>query len=70
MRGGHNEDNSLAENEERVVYLNNLNYDTDEQSLKKAFRDFGHIERVNIGYRRDGKSLGNAQITFRFRRDA
>ena len=50
--------------------MSNLNYDTNEQGLKKAFRDFGTIERVNIGYRRDGKSLGNAQIQFRTKRDA
>ena len=65
-----NDDNSQAENEERVVYVSNLNYDTNDQGLKKAFRDFGTIERVNIGYRRDGKSLGNAQIQFRTKRDA
>ena len=70
MRGNQNDDNTRAENEERVVYLNNLNYDTNEQSLRKAFKEFGHLERVNIGYRRDGKSLGNAQITFKFKRDA
>jgi len=65
-----NDENSQAENEERVVYVSNLNYDTNDQGLRKAFRDYGTIERVNIGYRRDGKSLGNAQVQFRTKRDA
>jgi RNA recognition motif-containing protein len=61
-RGGA-DDNSQAENEERVVYVSNLNYQTDENGLKKAFKEFGFIERVHLNCRRgDGKSLGNAQV--------
>lgn len=63
-------ENSQAENEERVLYVNNLNYDTTEAGLEKAFKDFGAVERVAIGYRRDGRSLGNAQIQFKSKRDA
>lgn len=59
-----------AENEERVLYVNNLNYDTREAGLEKAFGSFGKIERVVIGYRRDGRSLGNAQIQFKNKYDA
>ena len=59
-----------AENEERVLYVNNLNYDTTEAGLEKAFKDFGTVERVAIGYRRDGRSLGNAQIQFKSKKDA
>lgn len=63
FRGG--DDNTRAENEERVLYINNLNYDTTEAGLEKAFREFGTVERVAIGYRRDGRSLGNAQVQFK-----
>ncbi|MGB1547158.1 MAG: vitamin B12-dependent ribonucleotide reductase, partial [Alphaproteobacteria bacterium] len=35
-----------------------------------AFKSFGTIERVVIGYRRDGRSLGNAQIQFKSKKDA
>jgi RNA recognition motif-containing protein len=59
------DDTSQAENEERVLYINNLNYDTTEAGLEKAFREFGTVERVAIGYRRDGRSLGNAQVQFK-----
>ena len=51
--------------------MSNLNYQTDEQGIKKAFRDFGFIERVHLNTRRgDGKSLGNAQVQFRSKREA
>jgi len=64
------EETSQAENEERVLYVNNLNYDTTEASLEKAFKEFGTVERVAIGYRRDGRSLGNAQVQFRTKKEA
>jgi len=47
-----------------------LNYDTVEKGLESAFKGFGTIERVVIGYRRDGRSLGNAQIQFKSKKDA
>ena len=64
------QESSQAENEERVLYVNNLNYDTTEAGLEKAFEKFGTVERVAIGYRRDGRSLGNAQIQFKSKREA
>lgn len=47
-----------------------MNYDTTEKGLEGAFKGFGTIERVMIGYRRDGRSLGNAQIQFKSKKDA
>lgn len=64
------QESSQAENEERVLYVNNLNYDTTEAGLQKAFEKFGTVERVAIGYRRDGRSLGNAQIQFKTKNQA
>lgn len=54
-----------AENEERVLYVNNLSYSTDENSLTKAFEKCGAVEKVSIGYRRDGRSQGNATVQFK-----
>lgn len=65
-----NQETTQAENEERVLYINNLNYDTTESGLEKAFREFGTVERVAIGYRRDGRSLGNAQVQFKTKQQA
>ena len=53
-----------------MLYVNNLNYDTTEDSLTRAFKKFGTVERVLIGYRRDGRSLGNAQVQFRSKKEA
>ena len=61
---------SQAENEERVLYVNNLNYDTTESGLETAFKKYGTVERVAIGYRRDGRSLGNAQVQFKTKEEA
>lgn len=65
FRDNNAQESSQAENEERVLYVNNLNYDTTEASLKKEFEKFGNVERVAIGFRRDGRSLGNAQVQFK-----
>ena len=50
--------------------MNNLNYDTKESGLEKVFKEFGYIERVAIGYKRNGNSLGNATIQFKNKGDA
>ena len=50
--------------------MNNLNYDTTEETLQNEFKEFGTVERVAIGYRRDGRSLGNAQVQFRTKKEA
>lgn len=50
--------------------MNNLNYDTTESGLEAAFKKFGTVERVAIGYRRDGRSLGNAQVQFKTKDEA
>jgi len=42
-----------------------LSYSTDENSLTKAFEKSGDIEKVSIGYRRDGPSQGNATVQFK-----
>lgn len=70
-RGGdkRTEETSQAENEERVLYVNNLNYDTTEAGLRKAFKEFA-VERVAIGRRRDGRSLGNAQVQLETKKEA
>lgn len=58
-------ESTQAEEEERVLYINNLSYSTDENSLTKAFEKSGAIEKVSIGYRRDGRSQGNATVQFK-----
>ena len=47
-----------------------MNFDTNEARLEKAFSDFGTVERVAIGYKRDGRSLGNAQVQFANKKQA
>ena len=47
-----------------------MSYSTDEGSLKKAFEKCGAIEKVSIGYRRDGRSQGNATVQFKTKDDA
>lgn len=38
--------------------------------MKKAFEKCGAIEKVSIGYRRDGRSQGNATVQFKTKDDA
>ena len=42
-----------------------MSYQTEEDSLKQAFGKCGVVEKVSIGYRRDGRSQGNATIQFK-----
>lgn len=50
--------------------MNNLNYDTTEKQLESAFKEYGVVERVVIGYKSNGRSLGNAQVQFKTKQQA
>ena len=45
------------------IYVGNLPYDTDEQTIREAFSEYGNVENVNIIYdRHTGRAKGFAFV--------
>ncbi len=46
------------------IYVGNLPYDTDEQTIRDTFSEYGNVEKVNIIYdRHTGRAKGFAFVT-------
>lgn len=52
-----------------TLFVGNLNYDTDEHSLRDYFKQIGKINDVRLALTYSGKSKGFAHIEFKYRED-
>lgn len=66
----HNDENSNPEldeqnqpNRKQVLYVTNMNYETDIETLKNIFQTFGPVSKVTIVRDKNGRSKGQAYIT-------
>jgi len=54
-----------AEGESNTVYLRNVNYDSNEESIQAAFEQFGEIKEIRINYDKfTNQSRGSAFVEF------
>lgn len=61
---GVKEDRSGPLHEGREVYISNVNWNATEEELSEVFSVHGHVEKVRIPKKVDGKSKGVAFVVF------
>lgn len=54
----------------KVLFVGNLSYDTNEETIEQLFESKGKIIDIRIAYNRDGESKGFAYVEFKYLEDA
>lgn len=54
----------------KVLYVGNLNFDSEEQDIDKFFQGYGQINDIRIKQDHGGKRLGYAYVEFNYPEDA
>lgn len=57
--------NIINSDPRKTIFIGRLNYETNEQTIKRSFENYGDIKRVRLIKNKEGKSRGYAFLEFK-----